>query len=179
MRHWLATFALGLFCIVLKGLLPTLLPWPACPDLPLLLVLALGLHWSGWLGGFGIVVALGYVSDFASGSLLGEHALLYLLTFTGTALVSRPLNLRGHSVLVLFGALVTVIFAALAVGLTVLLTGSAWPSFGWTADLGIHAIVNGLLTPLVSAAVAVWMMWLAGDGGVHRPVEIEARPEIL
>jgi len=39
--------------------------------------------------------------------------------------------------------------------------------------------VNGLLTPLVSAAVAVWMMWLAGDGGVHRPVEIETRPEVL
>ena len=76
MRHWFATLGLGLFFIVLRGILPVLLPWPACPDLPLLLVLALGLHWSGWLSGFGIVVVLGYVADFTSGSLLGEHALL-------------------------------------------------------------------------------------------------------
>ena len=90
MKRWLASFALGLGCIVLQGVLPVFLPRAACPDLVLLFVLALGLHWSGWLSGFGIVVALGYLSDFSSGSLLGQHALLYLVTFAATALASRP-----------------------------------------------------------------------------------------
>lgn len=176
MKRGLATFGLGVLCLVLQGVLPDFLPQSLCPDFLLLLVLALGLHWSGWASGLALVAALGYVSDASSGSLMGQHALVYLMAFAATALASRPLNLRGRSVLMLFGLLVTLVAAFALVALTVFFTSAPWPAWGLWPRVGIHALINGLLMPFFSLGVVVWLQWLAGDDGSHRPVQLDARP---
>ena len=176
MKQGLATLGLGVLGVVLQGVLPDFLPRSLCPNLLLLLVMALGLHWSGWSSGFVLVAALGYVADASSGSLMGQHALVYLMVFAGTALASRPLNLRGRPVLMLFGFLVTLVAAFALVALTVFFAGAPWPGWGLWPQVGIHAAVNGLLTPFFSLGVALWLQWLAGDEGSHRPVQLDARP---
>ncbi|MFP6580698.1 MAG: rod shape-determining protein MreD [Myxococcota bacterium] len=176
MKRGIATWLLGMAVLALQGALTRVLPFALAPDVLLLGVVALGLHWQGRTAGLWLVAALGFGVDAVSGSLFGQHALLYLVVFVVTAKLSRPLYLRGSVALALFAALATVLTAGLAATLTVLLTGAPFPAWAWGIDLAIHAAINGVFAPGVSAGLVLWLGWLAGDEvASNRPVPLESR----
>jgi len=176
-RALLMTWAMGLALLVVQSVLLQIFPFPWCPDLLLLATLALGLHWPARVSGLVLAAALGFCADFLSGSLAGQHVLVYLVTFTGTSLLSRPLVLRGPVPLALFAVVVTVVAAAVAWSSSMLLSGVERPSGAWLLTLGLHALVNALLAPGFCAGAAAVLQWLAGESGAYRPVRIESHSE--
>ncbi len=95
MKSTLAVLAFGLLALMLQGGLARALPPPWCPDLAWLVVVGLGLRWPGFLSGFLLSALLGFAMDAVSGSLLGQHALLRLLTYLAAAIAARQLDLSG------------------------------------------------------------------------------------
>lgn len=95
MKSTLAALALGLFALVLQGALARAIAPPWCPDLAWLVVVGVGLRWPGFLSGFLIAALLGFAMDSVSGSLLGQHALLRVLSYLAAAVASRQLDLSG------------------------------------------------------------------------------------
>jgi len=173
-KRLLLTWGLGVALLLFQSVLLRFLPFPWCPDLLLLLTMALGLQWTARVSGLVLVTALGFCADFLSGSLLGQHVLVYLASFGGTALLSRRLNLRGALPLALFAAMVTVLAAAVAWSSSMLLAGASLPAAAWFAALVLHSLVNATLAPGICTGTAVWLSWLSGEDGIHRPVQIES-----
>ena len=176
MKRWLFTGVLGVSLLLVQGALLGFLPFPFCPDLLLLLTLALGLHWAERVSGLALVAAFGFCADALSGALLGQHVVVYLASFTATALLSQRLNLRGTLPLALWAGLLTFLAAAVDWGSSALLGGGSPPAGAWITGLVLHALVNAALAPGICTGVAIWMAWLSGDDEIHRPVQIESRP---
>lgn len=175
MRRALAVLALGGVALALQGALATQLPAPACPDLGLLVVVALGLHWRGAVGGLVLAATLGYAADLLSGSLLGEHALLRLGVYAAARLASRQLNLRGAFPLACF-----VFAATFAYALGVNALGGlfgAGATFGWSrlGELALHASLNAVLAPAVSRALERLLGWAGEDDARRRPLSVGTR----
>ncbi len=154
--------ALGLLAVVVQGAAAAIVQPPWCPDLALLVVLAIGLRWQGFESGLLMVAALGYAADITSGGLRGGHALLRMFVFVSARLAGRQLNLAGAFPLATFAAGLFVVYGVAVVGLTQFFTGALLPSEGWF-DLLPHAIVNALAAPLVSAAVGRLLGWFGDD----------------
>lgn len=95
MKASLAVLALGLAGLVAQGALARAVAPPWCPDLSWLVVMAIALRWPGFLSGFVLAAVLGFAMDVVSGSLMGQHALLRLVTYVAAAVASRQLDLSG------------------------------------------------------------------------------------
>ena len=95
MKSTFALLALGLGALMFQGGLARALPPPWCPDLSWLVVVGLGLRWPGFLSGFLLTAVLGFAMDAVSGSLVGQHALLRLVTYLVAAISARQLDLSG------------------------------------------------------------------------------------
>ncbi len=154
MKRVLAVLVLGLLALGVQGGLALVLPRALCPDLGLLVVIAIGLHWQETTPGLFVASALGFAADLLSSSIFGAHALLRVLAFATTAMARSKMDLRGGAVLALFVAGVTILYA---LGLLVLMRffsgageGTLWPSL---AGVFPHALVNAVLAPLVSTLV--------------------------
>ena len=89
MKATLAVLLLGFAALVVQGALARTIPPPWCPDLALLVVIGVGLRWPGFLAGLLIAVPLGYAMDLLSGSLMGQHAFMRLVTYMIAAVASR------------------------------------------------------------------------------------------
>lgn len=174
MKRSLALIGLGILALGLQGGIATILPRGYCPDLGLLVVLALGLRWEGFAGGVFISAVLGFAADLLSGSLLGVHALMRMFTFGWASLARRQLNLQGPLPLGFFTAVMTFVYAFGIIGLTRFVIADV--SIRWT-DFGVlipQALVNGVFAPAVAAGVGVvWDRF--GDNERHRSgLQLEA-----
>lgn len=95
MKSTLAVLAVGFAAIVIQGGLARALPPPWCPDLAWLVVVGIGLRWPGFISGFVLATCLGFAMDAVSGSLLGQHALLRIVSYLAAAIAGRQLDLSG------------------------------------------------------------------------------------
>ncbi len=177
LKRVIAVFVLGLLALGVQGGLAMVLPRSLCPDLGLLVVLAIGLHWLEVTPGMFVATALGFAADLLSSAILGVHALLRLLSFSLTALARSQMDLRGGATFALFAAGMTILNA---IGLMILLgffSSASSAGFSiWSAltDVLPHALVNAVLAPLVSALV-VWVGERV-DGEASRPgIELDER----
>jgi rod shape-determining protein MreD len=151
------------------------IPAHLTPDLGFLIVIAIGLHWRSTAGGLVISAALGFVADLLSGSLLGEYALLRLLTFGVARSASRRLNLRGslpQAIFVLFFTAVNALGIAL---LNTFFTSGGGFDMVALRDLLPHALVNALFAPLVSRIVEAVATSLGDDESGRRMLHLEPR----
>jgi rod shape-determining protein MreD len=169
----LVLFSVGLFALVLQGVLAGIVGYPLCPDLGLLVVVAIGLHWDRLSSGFALATCLGYATDVLSGSLLGQHALLRLFSFAAATFGSRQLNLRGAVPLAIFAGGLTLAYGLALHGLGGFFTaGSALPASAFGRMLA-HAAVNSLFAPLVSHGVG-WLCAVAGEDDGRRGMRLRA-----
>ena len=142
MKTFFALLGVGLLALILQGAIARTISPPWCPDLAWLVVVAAGLRWPSVLAGVCLAVILGYSMDLVSGSLMGQHALMRLLTFLAAAVVSRQLDLSGSvavSILV-FG--MTMFYGIAMVGVLTFFVGAEGIGLPVLADAFCHALAN-------------------------------------
>jgi cell shape-determining protein MreD len=169
-------FAAGLAALLLQSALAVVVPPPFVPDLGLLVVIAIGLFWEPLPSGFALAAGLGYATDVLSGSLLGQHGLLRLLSFAAARLGGRQLNLRGPLPLAMFAAGLTVVYAAALQGVLAFFTGSAAELAAQFGRTFIHALSNAIAAPFVAIAVEWLCTWAGDDEASRRGVRLDAGP---
>lgn len=162
----------GLAALVVQGAAALVLPYPFCPDLGLLVVIAIGLYWEPLPSGFALAALLGYSTDVLSGSLLGQHAMLRLVCFAAARLASRQLNLRGALPFAVFAGGLTIAYAAALEAQLAFFTGAPTEvgAFGRTL---LHAVVNAFFAPIVAAVVEQVCSWGGDDDRARRPVRFD------
>ena len=173
MKRALALFFFGLIALVAQGALATIVRPPYCPDLALLAVIAIGLHWEGLASGLVMSALLGYATDLLSGSLLGQHTLLRLFAFAAARLGSQQLNLRGALPLAVFTSGGTLLYAACALALTSVFSTAASLAWSGVGDLVVHAFVNALFAPLASSMVRGLCVRLGEEDASRRSLRFE------
>lgn len=173
MKRASTLLGLGIAALVVQGALATLVSPPWCPDLALLVLIGIGLRWGGIAGGLVLAALLGYATDLLSGSLLGQHALLDLCAFVGTAFAARQLNLRGSWPLAFFAVAVTLLYGLAMLAITGFFVGGAELRLAWLGAQGIHGLVTGACAPAVSALVGRASSWADDDPG-HRSLGLDA-----
>jgi rod shape-determining protein MreD len=174
-KRTLLILLLGIAATVLLGGVNNFLPARFAPDLGLLVVIALGLHWRSTASGLVIAATLGFASDLLSGSLLGQQALMRLLAFGAARVASGHLNLRG-AVPQAFFALVFTVVNVVGVALSsVFFTGQGGLDLVMLQDLLPHALVNALFAPPVSRAVEAVATAFSDDEGARRLLRLTPR----
>jgi rod shape-determining protein MreD len=134
----------GLLALTLQGAIARSIPPPWCPDLAWLVVVALGLRWPRVLPGAIAAVILGYSMDLVSGSLMGQHALMRLLTFLAAALAARQLDLSGGLPVSIFVFLSTFVYGLAVVATLSFFVGVGGIDFRVVVDALCHGIANVL-----------------------------------
>lgn len=175
MKRAFALLVLGVLATMGQGAAAAFLPPRWCPDLGLLVAVAIGLCWRSSAGGVAVVVALGYVADLFSGTLLGQHALLRVLVYGASRAASAHLNLRGALPQAVFVALLTAAHAVALAGSTAFFlpgVGLVLPPAGAVA---VHAVANAPCAPLVTAVVARLVTLLGPEEGGRRLLRLEPR----
>jgi rod shape-determining protein MreD len=174
-RCGLVLLVLGLLLTMAQGAAGIFLPPQWSPDLGLLLVVAMALSWRSSAGGLLLAVLSGYLGDLLSGTLFGQHALLHLLAYGAARASSAQLNLRGALPQAGFVAFLTAAHAvALACSTAFFVPGVefALPAAG---ALTVHAAINGVVAPLVTAVVARVVSLLSPDEAGRRLLQLEPR----
>ena len=175
MKRAAALLALGAAALMLQSVLGSFIPARFCPDLLLLLVVALGLESRPAGGGIFLAALLGYVADLLSGSLLGQHALMRVIAYGAARGGSRHLNLRGPLPLAVFTACLTG-FDALAMGLLTAFFGlGAGVDAALLGQIPARAAVNAISAPFAVAAVHAASRLLSEDDGPRRLLRLEPR----
>ena len=175
MRLFFSFLLAGVLLMVLQGALALWLPPPFCPDLGLLVVICLGLRWSTLATGLLLVGCLGFAADLLSGSLMGQHALLRVLTFTGAFVIGRQFNLKGPLPLMLFTAIVSVLYGVGIYLLSRFFVGTmAGQGAGWLIDALWHACSNALVVPVVLALCSKIFVWVVGEDATDRVLRLES-----
>lgn len=175
MKPVFAILGFGLLVLVCQGALATIVPPPWCPDLALLVVIGLGLRWTSLASGLWLATLLGLAADMLSGSLLGQHALLRLLTFASASLASRQLNLKGSMPLVFFAVLLSLGYGFALYAVSRFFVGSAPLAASWAFDLAQHSVVNGICAPWMLAAVSRVLGWAGAEIPTSVSIDIGVR----
>jgi len=170
--------AVGLAALVAQGALATLLSPPWCPDLALLVLIGIGLRWSGIAGGLLLAAFLGYATDLVSGSLLGQHALLRMAAHGLARLGNRHLSLRGLLPQAIFVSALTCANAfAMALITSFFSPGSAVAGIA-LRELLPQAVANALFFPLVASLTARTVARLGDEDGGQRILPLSPRGRI-
>lgn len=165
MKSAIALFLLGLAALILQGALARALAPPWCPDLAWLVVVGIGLRWSSFLPGVVLAVVLGYSMDLVSGSLMGQHALLRLVTYLAAALAARQLDLSGGLPVAIFVAAMSAVYGLATVAMLSFFVGAPWMGFELLGRLVAHAVVNVLAAgPVISAVERVLLRFSDEEG---------------
>jgi rod shape-determining protein MreD len=163
----------GFLALILQGAIARTIPPPWCPDLGWLVVVALGLRWPRFLPGLFAAVILGYSMDLVSGSLMGQHALMRLLTYLAAALAARQLDLSGGLpvAILVFGS--TVVYGVAVVGVLSFFVGSEGVDLFVLLDAICHGVANVLAAgPVLSLVERVLVRLSDEEVGRRAPVKI-------
>lgn len=142
MKSMLAVSLLGFAALVAQGALARTISPPWCPDLAWLVVIGVGLRWPGLLSGLFVAVLLGYAMDLLSGSLMGQHALLRLISYLVAAMASRQLDLSGGLSVAIFVFGMTVLYGSGIVATLFLFVGSDAIGLDLVSSALGHGIAN-------------------------------------
>src|SRR5262249_796303 len=158
-----AIFALVFGTPMLQGALARFLPPAFRPDLALLVVFALALSWRNPASGLVLTAICGYFVDLFSGALLGQYALLSVLAFVATRVLSVHVSLIGALPQMICAAALTAVHAIGIVGLTALFTPAADFSLPRFWVLVPRVGVNALAAPVVVSVATGLVGWVIGE----------------
>ena len=154
MKSSLAVLVFGLAVLAVQGGLARALPPPWCPDLAWLVVVGIGLRWPGFLSGFVLSALLGFAMDAVSGSLLGQHALLRLVTYLAAATAARQLDLSGGFPIALLTFSLSVAYGFGVVATRSVFLGSALGADSIGIEVLAVAVAHGFVNMLCAGAIA-------------------------
>ncbi|MEM9174047.1 MAG: hypothetical protein AAGC67_02345 [Myxococcota bacterium] len=173
MKSIAALFVVGVLALVVQGALARTLSPPWCPDLAWLVVVGIGLRWPHFVSGVALAVALGYGMDLLSGSLMGQHALLRLVTFLAAALAARQLDLSGGVPVGMFVLVMTVVYGVAMVTSLSFFVDATWPRIDVIGAALAHALVNVLAAgPMIGLVERVLVRFADEEVGRRGPVPL-------
>lgn len=173
MKSSVALFALGLAALILQGALARGIAPPWCPDLAWLVVVGIGLRSPHFLSGVVLAVLLGYSMDLVSGSLMGQHALLRLISFLAAALAARQLDLSGGLPVSIFVSAMTIVYGLAMVTMMSFLADAPFAFFEVIGSALAHALVNVLAAgPMIAAVERVLARYSDDDVGRRGPMPL-------
>lgn len=167
--------SLGALAPMLQSALVLYLPTALCPDLGLLLVVAVGLCGRSVAGGLSFSALVGFVADLLSGALLGQHVLLRVLAYAAARSASAHVNLIGAGSKAVVVAFLTVMNGLAMGALTAFFSpgaGLAWIGFG---ELALAALVNALAAAPLTSLVAAVLNRFGDEDGNRRLLRLEPR----
>jgi rod shape-determining protein MreD len=172
--------ALGIVILVfavplLQGALVPFLPPAVRPDLALLVVFALTLSWRNTATGLVLAAICGYVVDLFSGGLLGQHALMSVLVFAASRVLSVRVSMIGAIPQMIFAGALTAAHAFGMAALTTFFTPGAGFGLLRLGTLVPHIAANAILAPLVASLVSVVVSWVGGEQDGRRPLRLATR----
>jgi len=141
-KSLLAVLLLGFAALVVQGALARTIPPPWCPDLAWLVVIGVGLRWPRMLPGVFVAVPLGYAMDLLSGSLMGQHAFMRLISYLIAAVASRQLDLSGGPAVAIFVFGMTILYGLGIVATLSFVVGSDAIGFDGVTSAFAHAVAN-------------------------------------
>lgn len=142
MKSFPVLIVLGFLALMVQGAIARMLPPPWCPDLGWLVVVALGLRWPRFLPGALAAMTLGYGMDLVSGSLMGQHAFLRLLTYLAAAFAARQLDLSGGIPTSIFVFAATMVYGVSVVSMLSFFVGAEGFDFRVLSDAFCHGLAN-------------------------------------
>lgn len=160
---------------MLQSALAPFLSAGLCPDLGLLLVVAVGLSGRSVAGGLLFAAFVGFVADLLSGALLGQHVLLRILAFAAARGANAHVNLVGFGAKGTFVAVLTVLNGLAMGGITAFFSPGAGLAPIAGRELALSALINALAAPLVTPLVSLILQRLEDEGGGRRLVRLEPR----
>ena len=173
MKSFPVLLVVGLLALILQGAIARTIPPPWCPDLGWLVVVALGLRWPRFLPGVIAAVILGYSMDLVSGSLMGQHALMRLLTYLAAALAARQLDLSGGLSVSILVFCSTLVYGVVVVGALSFFTGAGGVDVRVLIDAVCHGIANVLAAgPVISLVERILVRLSDEEVGRRAPVSI-------
>ncbi len=173
MKSSLALFSLGLAALIVQGAFARVLSPPWCPDLAWLVVVGIGLRWPSFVSGVVLAVVLGYAMDLLSGSLMGQHALLRLVSYLAAALAARQLDLSGGVPVGIFVLVMTVVYGFATVMSLSFFVDASWPGIDVIGAALAHAFVNVLAAgPVLSLVERVLARFTDEEVGRRAPMAL-------
>ena len=148
----LGLLVVGLLAMLAEGAATSFVPSWLCPDLPLLLVIGLALNLRG-ARALLVAAVLGYAADILSGALLGQHALLYVVTFGAASAANRSLELRTALAQATLAGVLTLLSGLLLSVLGSSLGGTLVVDLHFGLQLALQAVLSFVFAPLVCALV--------------------------
>lgn len=168
MKSMAAILALGLAALIVQGAIARTIAPPWCPDLAWLVVVGIGLRWPNFLSGAILAVTLGYAMDLVSGSLMGQHALLRLVSYLAAALAARQLDLSGGFPVAIFVVVMTMAYGLATVTMLSFFVGAPWLGFDVLGPALVHAFVNLLAVGPVMSLVERVLAYFSEEQGGRR-----------
>ncbi|MAG29745.1 MAG: hypothetical protein CL908_02485 [Deltaproteobacteria bacterium] len=177
MKSALAVVLLGLAALIVQGALARTFPPPWCPDLAWLVVVGVGLRWPGFLSGLLVALGLGFAADLVSGSLMGQHALMRLVTFFAAAVAARQLDLSGGVPITIFVFGMTFVYGLAIVSTLSFFVGSGGIGLDFFGSATAFAIVNVLAAgPMIVLVERVLARFSDEEAARRAPLPIGYRP---
>lgn len=173
MKSFPVLLAVGFLALILQGAVARTIPPPWCPDLGWLVVVGLGLRWQRFLPGVIAAVTLGYGMDLLSGSLMGQHALMRLLTYLAAALAARQLDLSGGIPVSIFVFTSTLVYGVVVVATLSLFVGAGGVDFQVLMDAFCHALANVIAAgPIISLVERILVRLSDEEVGRRAPISL-------
>lgn len=177
MKSALAVLLLGLAALIVQGALARTLAPPWCPDLAWLVVVGLGLRWPGFLSGVLLALLLGFAADLVSGSLMGQHALMRLVTYFAAAIAARQLDLSGAIPVAIFVFGMTFVYGLAIVSTLAFFVGSDGVGLDFFGPTAAFAIVNVLAAgPMIGLVERLLARFSDEDSMRRAPLPIGYQP---
>jgi rod shape-determining protein MreD len=173
MKSFPVLLGVGFLALIFQGAVARMIPPPWCPDLGLLVVVALGLRWPRFLPGVLAAVMLGYGMDLVSGSLMGQHALMRLLTYLAAALAARQLDLSGGIPVSIFVFGATLVYGVVVVAMLSFFVGAGGVDLRVLADAFCHGIANVVAVgPVISVVERILFRLSDEEVGRRAPLSM-------
>jgi rod shape-determining protein MreD len=170
----LAVLALGFAALIVQGAVARTIPPPWCPDLALLVVIGVGLRWPGFLAGVFITVPLGYAMDLLSGSLMGQHAFMRLVSYLTAAVASRQLDLSGGLPVAIFVFGMTIFYGLGIVATLSFFVGSDAIGFDVFSSMLVHGVANVIAAgPMIALVERILTRFSDDEVGGRGPLPME------
>jgi len=160
---------------LLQGALAPFLPPAVRPDLALLVVFALTLSWRNTATGLVLAAICGTVVDLFSGGLQGQHALMSVLVFAASRVLSIRVSMIGPIAQIIVAGALTAAHALGMAALTTFFTPGAGFGLLSLGTLIPHIAANAIIAPLVASVVSVVVSWVGGEQDGRRPLRLATR----
>lgn len=158
MKNPLTLLVLACALLVFQGAVSAVIPPYLCPDFALLIIVGLAFRLPS-VQGLWFAAFLGYLADNLSGTLLGEHAILFTAMFLFMRVLNRQTDLSGGFRQCLVVGFLTLLQALGLIWMTYFFREQSLLPMALDGGLWMQVLVNAIVAPFFLS----WFVKFAHD----------------